>query len=257
MKAGDFSTLAKSYNNRAGYHKPLLSSICGLILQDQTHQYKLKVADVGAGTGKLTKILCELNANVIAVEPNDAMREEGKAYTAMHDVSWLQGSGESTSLASSSLDWLLMASSFHWTDPLKSLPEFSRVLKPRGYITLLWNPRDLEICPLQMEIEALIREKVPNLSRRSSGASPYTQNIEETITNSGLFSDVIFMEAKHNLEMSPERYMGVWKSVNDIPSQTSKEIWLSILDEIAKKISHLDKVTVPYKTRAWTARAIA
>jgi ubiquinone/menaquinone biosynthesis C-methylase UbiE len=78
-----------------------------------------KIADIGAGTGKLTKMLLEKGLSVTAVEPNHAMRAEGIKYTDGFDVSWVAGSAEETGLPDGSLDWILMASSFHWTNPEK------------------------------------------------------------------------------------------------------------------------------------------
>ena len=63
------------------------------------------------------------------------------------------------------------------------------------------------------------------------------------------------MEANHEIAMSKERYLQAWRSVNDIQAQAGPELFNVILDSIEGKIDHLDKVVVPYKTRAWTARA--
>lgn len=55
--------------------------------------------------------------------------------------------------------------------------------------------------------------------------------------------------------MTKERYMGAWYSVNDIRVQAGEERFGQILEMIEKKINHLDMITVPYKIRAWTVRA--
>ena len=142
MKQGDFTALAKAYVNRPGYSEPLLQ-----MLERHTgvaNNPDLIIADVGAGTGKLTEILCGHGLKCIAVEPNDSMREEGMLQTSDHEIDWRSGSGEQTGLDDSSIDWVLMASSFHWVDLEKGLAEFHRILKPGGYFTALWNPRDLQ-----------------------------------------------------------------------------------------------------------------
>ena len=56
----------------------------------------------------------------------------------------MKATGEDTLQENDQFDWVIMASSFHWTDHTKSLPEFSRILKPSGYFTALWNPRDIQ-----------------------------------------------------------------------------------------------------------------
>jgi transcription termination factor NusB len=60
------------------------------------------------------------------------------------------------------------------------------------------------------------------------------------------------MEARHEIAMSHERYIGAWRSVNDIQAQAGPELFPQLLDSIREKISHLEQVVVPYKTRAWT-----
>jgi transcription termination factor NusB len=60
------------------------------------------------------------------------------------------------------------------------------------------------------------------------------------------------MEACHEIAMSHERYIGAWRSVNDIQAQAGPEKFKLLLDRIREKIADLDDVVVPYKTRAWT-----
>ena len=130
MKQGDFSALAKHYHNRPAY--PL--SLMKYILQIAGYGTKtdFAIADIGAGTGKMTAVLGSgaPKAKIIAVEPNDEMRAEGKK--AVTCAEFIKGSAEATTLASSSMDFACMASSFHWSDHTKSLPEFRRILKPNG-----------------------------------------------------------------------------------------------------------------------------
>ena len=130
MKHGDFTELAGLYHNRPAYNPLMIEKLIACINDGKKPLNKLDIAEVGAGTGKLTAILArDFGLKVRAVEPNDAMREEGIKATQGLDIKWLKGSGEQTNLQSNSADWLIMASSFHWTDPTKSLPEFARVLR--------------------------------------------------------------------------------------------------------------------------------
>lgn len=129
MKQGDFTQVAKAYHNRPAYSPMLLEKLIACINDEQKNLKDLQIVEVGAGTGKLTKMLSEFGMQVLAVEPNDAMREEGIAYTKGTNIKWQKGSGEETGVQSGIADWVIMASSFHWTDPKKSLPEFARILK--------------------------------------------------------------------------------------------------------------------------------
>ena len=164
MKHGDFTELAKKYINRPAYNNSLLDFITKNIAQ--VDHSKTIVAEVGAGTGKLTKMLNEMNFLVNAVEPNDAMRNEGINYTKDTNVHWSKGTGEDTGLESNKYDWAVMASSFHWTDPDKSLPEFYRILKPNKFFTIIWNPRDIKSSQLHTEIEEIIYSNIPTLKEK-------------------------------------------------------------------------------------------
>jgi len=253
IKQGDFTALAKSYINRPGYSLDILKQ---LATRAGHPREGFKVADVGAGTGKLTENLLDLGFDVVCVEPNDAMRNEGIRLTGSRGVAWHAGSGEETGLADESVDWVLMASSFHWTDPNKSLPEFHRILKPGGYFTALWNPRDLSRSPLQERIDRRIREMVPTLKRKSSGSAAYTKDLDKILVSTGHFQDMYFLEGPFDQAMSKQRYMGAWRSVNDIQAQAGPERFAEIMAMIESEIEALDEVIMPYLTRSWTVRVV-
>ncbi|NOH70735.1 class I SAM-dependent methyltransferase [Vibrio pectenicida] len=255
MKQGDFTELAKQYINRPAYSDMLLESILKMI---DYHEKKndFLVVEVGAGTGKLTKMLLEMNLKVIAVEPNDAMRDEGMKYTSeFKDVMWLKGSGELTNVESNIADWVIMASSFHWTDPERSLPEFSRVLKKEGYFSAIWNPRNIQMSEFHTKIESEIKNLVPELSRVSSG-SQSTKSWEYILTSTGHFQDCLFMETDYLEVMTKERYLGAWHSVNDIQAQAGEKRWHDIINMIENEVKDMEYIEVPYKIRAWTVRKV-
>ncbi|MBK1964589.1 class I SAM-dependent methyltransferase [Campylobacter novaezeelandiae] len=253
MKQGDFTKVAKHYHNRPAYSSMLIEKLIRCI--NDTNKQNLNVVEVGAGTGKLTKILAnEFGLNIVAVEPNDNMREEGIKYTKDYsNITWKKGSGEETNIESNVADWVIMASSFHWTDPKKSLPEFNRILTGGGYFTAIWNPRHIVKGSVFDEIETEIKNIVPELDRVSSG----TQNVkkwEEILVSTGDFTDCFFMECDYKELWDKERYLGAWHSVNDIQAQAGEKRWKEILDMIEAKISHMQSIEIPYKIRAWTAR---
>ena len=253
MKQGDYTELANDYVNRVGYSLPVLNAIIRYIGLD--HQRSSSVADVGAGTGKLTENLISLNLTGYAIEPNDAMRAQGiRLFGDNKQFEWRQGTAECTGLPDASVDHVFMGSSFHWTNPPESLREFHRILKPNGWFTALWNPRDLERNPLEPRIEKIIQGIVPDLNRVSSGSKLYTQHIENTLTGSGLFNNSIFMEAPHEETMSPDRYIGIWRSVNDVRVQAGEERFNKIVNAIKEEIKGLDVIRTYYRTRAWTVQ---
>ena len=99
-----------------------------------------RVADVGAGTGKLTRVLAGLGREVVAVEPDDAMRAELEA--SVPGVSAVKGRGEHLPLADASVDAVTYGQAWHWVDPALASREAGRVLTETGALGLLWNVRD-------------------------------------------------------------------------------------------------------------------
>ncbi|WP_066741336.1 class I SAM-dependent methyltransferase [Cupriavidus sp. D384] len=98
------------------------------------------VVDLGAGTGKFTRLLLPTGASVIAVEPVDAMRAQLSAR--LPEVRAVQGSAESMPLPDASVDAVVCAQAFHWFANPAAMREIARVLKPGGRLGLIWNVRD-------------------------------------------------------------------------------------------------------------------
>jgi SAM-dependent methyltransferase len=103
------------------------------------------VADIGAGTGISAELFLRNGNAVWAVEPNREMREKAEASLARYpNFRSFSGRAEQTGLAAGSIDLVVSAQAFHWFDRGKTKDEFSRVLRPGGFILLLWNERLLE-----------------------------------------------------------------------------------------------------------------
>ena len=98
------------------------------------------VADVGAGTGKFTPLLAATGADVIAIEPVDAMRAQ--IVARQPTVRALPGTAQALGLPGASLDAIVCAQAFHWFADRAALDEFARVLKPGARLGLVWNVRD-------------------------------------------------------------------------------------------------------------------
>lgn len=102
-----------------------------------------RVADVGAGTGKLTRVVARLAGDVIAVEPDAAMLDRLRG--AVPGVETLIGTAEQMTLPDESLDAVMLGQAWHWVDPAAGSREIGRVLKPGGVLGLIWNIRDEEV----------------------------------------------------------------------------------------------------------------
>jgi SAM-dependent methyltransferase len=111
------------------------------------------VLDLGAGTGKLTRLLVPTGARVIAVEPVAEMR--AKLREVMPGVEALEGTAEDLPLPDGAVDVVTCAQAFHWFNLELAVPELYRVLADDGLLVLVWNTRDLGD-PLHGAIEALL-----------------------------------------------------------------------------------------------------
>lgn len=98
------------------------------------------MADLAAGTGKLTRLLLPTGAFVLAIEPVHDMRQV--LHQLLPDVPTVAGTAEAMPLRSSSLDAVCIAQAFHWFDPDKAFTELARVLRPGGRVGMAWNARD-------------------------------------------------------------------------------------------------------------------
>src|SRR6478736_1142700 len=104
------------------------------------HGRSLRVADVGAGTGKLTRTIVEAGAEVVAVDPDAAMLAALREN--VHGVPTFVGTAERMPLPDASVDAVLLGQAWHWVDPVAASAEAGRVLRSGGVLGLVWNIRD-------------------------------------------------------------------------------------------------------------------
>jgi SAM-dependent methyltransferase len=121
-----------------------------------------RIADVGSGTGILTRQLLGAGYEVYGVEPNAPMRAEAErtleADPRFHSI---EGAAESTSLADQSIDFITSAQAFHWFDRAKTKVEFRRILKHRRLVALIWNDRQADASTFSWKYEELLRRALP------------------------------------------------------------------------------------------------
>lgn len=248
---GDFTSLAEDYAKyRPGYAPKVLEAT--LDLQDK-RPTEIEAIDVGAGTGIWSRLMASAGCHVTAVEPNDAMRAEGQRGNGSFAIEWRKGSAEDIGLEDNSADVVTMASSFHWADFNAAVNEFARILRPGGWFFALWNPRHIDDNPLLVEIEAKLKELVPNMKRVSSGRSEFCAGLTDRLLQAGPFDRVVYIDGRHVERMDRERYLGVWRSVNDIRVQAGPEKFDCFMNFIEQRINGTPFVDATYETRAWGA----
>lgn len=154
--AWDYSALAPHYELRA----PYADAAVGALLDAAGVEAGCAAVDIGAGTGRLTRMLAARGHRVVAVEPCAPMRRIGKALGAVRPVRWLAADGCRTGLPDACAQLVGYGSSFNVLPPAAAIAEALRLLGGQGHVLMLWNHRDLDD-PLQARVEALLRHHAP------------------------------------------------------------------------------------------------
>ena len=135
MSIDNFTKRAEAYaKGRPGYTKEAVGKIMELVPKDAVF------ADIGAGTGKLTKELAKQGYNIYAVEPNEDMRRQlAITLEASTNVKIVDGTAENTTLSDKSIDVITVAHALHWFDMEDFRAECHRILKPDGLVLVIYN----------------------------------------------------------------------------------------------------------------------
>ena len=152
------------------------------------------VVDLGAGTGKLTRLLVPTGATVVAVEPIEAMRAQLVAL--LPGVEAVDGTAESIPRPDGSCRAVTVAQAFHWFDPEAALEEIARVLEPGGGLGLVWNERD-ESVPWVAELSRLLNWGVERPYRRD-------QDWAAVVAASGRFTPLQHRQLSYQQELDAE-----------------------------------------------------
>lgn len=116
------------------------------------------ITDIGSGTCISSELFLKRGNPVTGVEPNKEMREAAerllKDYPRFRSVS---GTAEATTLESQSVDFIVAGQAFHWFNRETARREFMRILKPNGWVVLIWNDRKTEATPFLSAYERLLK----------------------------------------------------------------------------------------------------
>lgn len=179
-----FSSRVRNYSRfRPSYPLevlPILKQECGLTADGV-------IADVASGTGIFTRRLLENGNRVYGVEPNEAMRKAAEEHLASYArFTSIAGTAENTTLPDGSVDLVTAAQAAHWFDRDRAIAEFRRILKPDGYLALIWNDRRKDGSGFGMEYEAMLEDygtdyaevkRRDNASQQFFGTIPHQKRV--------------------------------------------------------------------------------
>jgi SAM-dependent methyltransferase len=161
FRAVSFADAKNRFSNRvADYLRYRPHYPAGVLdfLRSQSHLLAAHtVADIGSGTGFLAELFLKNGNAVFGVEPNQEMREAGEEYLAGYPrFTSINGSAEATTLPSSSVDFITVGQAFHWFKPEPTRREFARILRPTGWVAIVWNDRTLSRTGFAVSYEELL-----------------------------------------------------------------------------------------------------
>lgn len=209
------------------------------------------VADVGSGTGIFSALLLEAGWAVWAVEPNAPMRQAAEARLGGRAgfVS-VAGSAEATGLPSASVDLVTVAQAFHWFRPEETRREFARILKPGGWVALVWNQRATST-PLQAEYEAMLFKYSAEYAK--SGHRKQDDAVLARFFSPDGYRKLVFENGR---EQDLASLKGLLRSSSYAPKEGTPEFapMMAELEEIFARHSVKGRVRFAYETRMFLGR---
>jgi SAM-dependent methyltransferase len=181
-----------------------------------------RVADLAAGTGKLTRILAGRGFDLVAVEPVAEMRAQ--LVAAVPDVEVLDGTAEDMPFPDASLDAVFVAQAFHWFDAAAAAREIHRVLRRGGGLAVVWNAPAYDQGWLAALDAIYLRLRGPVANRRDG---VWRRELEA----SGLFTPLETVTAPNDMRVTPEQAVERVASISFVGALPEAERGV-VLDEV-------------------------
>lgn len=206
------------------------------------------VADIGAGTGKFTKLLVPKAEKVIAAEPNDDMLK--RLYRNVPTAQIIKAPAENTGIADGSVDLVTAAAAFHWFDEDKFKAECKRILTPNGRVAIIFNAKITD---------DLIRER-DEISRIYCGykghAGKRSENEGDAFLRNEYFSEVEYAEFMQSVSYDEDGFVGNTLSHSYAlrPDDIGYDGFVWELRRLFKKMNDFGSVELKYKVTCYLGR---
>lgn len=205
---------------------------------------RLRVLDLGAGTGKLTRLLADRGLDVVAVEPSPQMGAALTAYVPEADLRL--GPAEQIPLPDDDVDVVLAGQAFHWFEPVRALPEIARVLRPGGRFGIVRNDYDDSVGWV-----AALADVTGNPGR-ASGRGIVVPELP------GLFGPGELHDVWHEQQLTPDGLRALVRthSVFLIRTPDEQARIMTAVDTLLRTdpaLAGRDTLGLPYRTQCWRA----
>lgn len=201
---------------------------------------RLRVLDIGAGTGISSRLLAERGCHVVGVEPNDAMRAAASPHPL---VEFIPGTGEQTGRADGEFNVVTCFQAFHWLRHEEALAEFARILKPGGRAALVWNVRD-DADPFTRSYGEVILKHATD-----PPTSPYLGgggHVPESFRRCWLNYELLTIPNEQSLDLTGliGRALSASYCPNTGPARAALE---SDLEDLFRRFAHEEQVRILYR----------
>jgi SAM-dependent methyltransferase len=249
---GRFTGLAESYAKyRPSYPVAALDFIvthCGL-------DSRSLLVDVGCGTGISTRLFAQRGIQVIGIDPNDDMRRQAESTGVSNGSpmpAYSKGRAEETGLPDACADAVLAAQAFHWFDPDPTLREFRRILKPGGWVILVWNERD-ETDPCTADYGRVVRS-----APGAAAVEVPRGRAGDALLASSLFVDAARFPFTNEQTLDEDGLLGRAFSASYAPREpTAARQFAAALHDVFAQWQRGGVVALRYETSVYQARSPA
>lgn len=165
MDANPLTRFSKTVDNYIRYRPGYPVDLLDFMKNELSLTANSVVADIGAGTGKLTELFLQNGNPTHTVEPNADMRAAmERLFGHFKNLHSVDGTAEATNLPDHCADFVVAAQAFHWFDREKTKAEFQRILKHNGWALLIWNDRNDARSGFMREYTAFLKEYSTDLA---------------------------------------------------------------------------------------------
>jgi len=207
------------------------------------------IADIGSGTGILAELFLKNGNAVFGVEPNQEMRSAGEEYLVGYPrFTSVDASAEVTTLPDSSVDFVTAGQAFHWFDPVGAHREFSRILRPDGWIAIVWNDRNTIATGFAKAYEQLLIHYGTDY-HRVKDSYPRPEDIQSFFHHKNFLTRKIPNEQIFDLD----GLKGRMRSSSYLPQQDHENFapMMADLDKLFAEHQHNGRVPMEYSTVAY------
>ncbi|HEX4538291.1 MAG TPA: class I SAM-dependent methyltransferase [Candidatus Acidoferrum sp.] len=204
------------------------------------------VADIGSGTGFLAELFLKNGNPVFGVEPNQEMREAGEEYLAGYPrFGSIDGSAEATTLPDSCAEFVTVGQAFHWFKPEPTRREFARILRPNGWVAIVWNDRTLSRTGFAVSYEELLVRYGTDYSRVRD-SYPQPKDIHAFLSHDNFLT----REIPNSQQLDLESLRGRLRSSSYVPTKDDPKFasMMAALDKLFAAHQRDGRVLMEFST---------